>query len=472
MGKRLSEMTLEELWILFPIKLTEHNADWKRQYEEKAAFLEKKLSSYNIVRISHIGSTAVNNIWAKPIVDILVEIASDENMAAVAGTIADGGFIKMSESEDRISFNFGYTENGFAPEVYHLHLRYAGDNDELYFRDYLNDNPGIAKEYEQLKLKLWHQYEHNRDAYTEAKTEFVKKHTANAKKQYGNRYAPEWTQTIRVTVLIENTSKNELACEHGLSLLIEHEGKKILLDAGSTEAFAENAAALEIRLHDIDLCVLSHGHYDHSGGFEALFRVNKAVRVQAEAGASGKYYSENGGMHEIGIPEKVLAYKDRFVFDAGIREIAKGVYLIPHSSAGLEIIGERARLYREVKGKIVPDDFSHELSLVIDTEKGLVIFNSCSHGGVRNIIREVREACDGKRVYAYVGGLHMKGKRHGEDICTFSEEEVDALCEVIKAEGVRYVYTGHCTGLPGLAKLRERLGDTVRGLTTGLKFEL
>ncbi len=188
MSKKLSEMTLEELWALFPIRLTEHNSEWGKQYEEMAAFLGEKLSSCNIIRISHMGSTSVKNIWAKPIIDILVEIAPDESITTVAKIITDSGFLKMSESEGRVSFNCGYTENGFAEKVYHLHLRCAGDNEELYFRDYLNENPSIAKEYEQLKLNLWHQYEQNRDGYTEAKTEFVKKHTADAKKRYGNRY--------------------------------------------------------------------------------------------------------------------------------------------------------------------------------------------------------------------------------------------------------------------------------------------
>ncbi len=188
MRKRLSEMTLEELWALFPIKLTEHNSEWEKQYEEMAGLLKEKLSSRNMIRISHIGSTSVNGIWAKPIIDILVEIAPNENISAVAEIIANSGFLKMAESKSRVSFNYGYTENGFAEKVYHLHLRYMGDNDELYFRDYLNDNPSIAKAYEQLKLHLWHQYEHNRDGYTEAKTEFVNKHTTDAKKLYGNRY--------------------------------------------------------------------------------------------------------------------------------------------------------------------------------------------------------------------------------------------------------------------------------------------
>ncbi len=188
MGKELSEMSLEELWELFPIFLVAHNNKWDLFYEEIEAFLKTALAGYPIERVSHIGSTAVSGIWAKNIVDVLIEVSKDSDIHDVARAMEKNGLIRMSTEPDRISFNRGYTKDGFAEKVYHLHLRYAGDNDELYFRDYLNDNPGIAKEYEQLKLRLWHQYAHNRDAYTEAKTEFIKKHTANARNQYGNRY--------------------------------------------------------------------------------------------------------------------------------------------------------------------------------------------------------------------------------------------------------------------------------------------
>ena len=94
----------------------------------------------------------------------------------------------MSQTEKGLSFNKGYTENGFAKRVFHLHLRYAGDNDELYFRDYLNEHPQIAKEYETLKLELWKRYEHDRDAYTDAKTGFIRKWTKEARAIYGKRY--------------------------------------------------------------------------------------------------------------------------------------------------------------------------------------------------------------------------------------------------------------------------------------------
>ena len=89
---------------------------------------------------------------------------------------------------NRKSFHRGYTSKGSAEKVFHLHLRYVGDNDELYFRDYLNDNPPLAKQYEQLKLSLWKKFEHDRDGYTSAKTRFVAEQTGKAKKHYENKY--------------------------------------------------------------------------------------------------------------------------------------------------------------------------------------------------------------------------------------------------------------------------------------------
>lgn len=188
MGKELSNMTLEELWNLFPIFLVEHNEKWNQNYDEVECLLRKILSETPVKRISHIGSTAIRGIWAKDIVDVLIEISEDSDITKVGGKIVQSGFIKMSAEKNRISFNSGYTEDGYAEKVFHIHLRYVGDNDELYFRDYLNEHPEIAKEYEILKLRLWKQFEHNRDAYTDAKTEFIKRCTLEAKKLYARRY--------------------------------------------------------------------------------------------------------------------------------------------------------------------------------------------------------------------------------------------------------------------------------------------
>ena len=191
MGKHLSEMTLEELWQLFPIFLTEPNPQWETYYEEMEALLREKLQAFRVERVSHIGSTAIHGIWAKNIVDILLEIAPGEDMDAVSRALAQAGFRVMSREDNRVSLNRGYTEEGFADKVYHLHLRHAGDNDELYFRDYMNERPDLAKEYEQLKLRLWKQFEHDRDGYTEAKTALIRQYTAEAKAAYPDWYAPK-----------------------------------------------------------------------------------------------------------------------------------------------------------------------------------------------------------------------------------------------------------------------------------------
>ena len=188
MGRDLSEMSLEELWVLFPIFLVAHDDRWKDSFHEIEKTLSGLLSDQPVVRISHIGSTAIQGIWAKNIVDVMVEISQSADMRDMARILEQNGFIIMSSESKRISLNSGYTENGFADKVYHIHLRYAGDNDELYFRDYLNEHPVVAKEYETLKLRLWKQYEHNRDAYTNAKTDFISKWTAEARKEYGDRY--------------------------------------------------------------------------------------------------------------------------------------------------------------------------------------------------------------------------------------------------------------------------------------------
>lgn len=188
MSRKLSEMSLEELWQLFPIILTEHDVRWALWYAEEEMLLKKYLPAELTVRISHIGSTAVAGIWAKPIIDIFAEVTPDSNLCAFKPVLEQAGYLCMSESGNRISFNKGYTENGFAERVFHLHLRKEGDHDELYFRDYLNDCPYVAKEYEKLKLSLWKQYEHDRDGYTERKTAFVKSYTREAKLKFKNRY--------------------------------------------------------------------------------------------------------------------------------------------------------------------------------------------------------------------------------------------------------------------------------------------
>lgn len=180
--KKLNEMSNEELWQLFPIILTEHKSYWKDWYNEEVEILKSILPSS--IKFYHFGSTAIEGIWAKPIIDIIIAVNEVNEIKKCADTLQKQGYIIMSSSDYRISLNKGYTESGFAEKVFHLHIRLNNDIDELYFRDYLNANSKIAQEYEKLKLLLWKKYEHNRDAYTDEKTDFVKKYTLLAKKSF------------------------------------------------------------------------------------------------------------------------------------------------------------------------------------------------------------------------------------------------------------------------------------------------
>ncbi|MCD8074774.1 MAG: MBL fold metallo-hydrolase [Lachnospiraceae bacterium] len=135
----------------------------------------------------------------------------------------------------------------------------------------------------------------------------------------------------------------------------------------SCNSFCENADALGISLTDLDAYVLSHGHYDHSGGFEELFRRAPTAKVYARKEAMNNYLSAAGGMHEISVPQAVASQRDKFILVDGIREILPGVFLVPHNTKGLEQIGAKNGLYKKQNDQIIPDDFAHEQSLVISS---------------------------------------------------------------------------------------------------------
>lgn len=194
MEKSLSEMTLEELWQLFPIILQEHNPEYLKWYEAEREEIIIQLGEANIKRISHIGSTSVIGLLAKPTIDILLEVDKTYDIKQLRDILLHHGWMLMAAQECpemRLDFNKGYTPEGFAEKVYHLHVRHYGDWNELYFRDYLMEHKEAAEEYAQLKLDLLKKYRNNRDAYTNSKSEFVMKYTEKARECYGDRYQPK-----------------------------------------------------------------------------------------------------------------------------------------------------------------------------------------------------------------------------------------------------------------------------------------
>ena len=186
--KPLSEMSLEELWQLFPIILAEHDPDWQSYYEAEKELLSGQFGSH-LTRINHIGSTAVKGLLAKPTVDILLEAAAGTSPETIRQIAVACGYTVMAETagnDYRLDLCKGYTPQGFAEKVFHLHIRYPGDYDEVIFCEYLKKNPDMVQEYAQLKIELQKRFKYNRDAYTEAKGDFIQACVREARKLMQN----------------------------------------------------------------------------------------------------------------------------------------------------------------------------------------------------------------------------------------------------------------------------------------------
>ena len=193
MEKELSELSLEELWRLFPIILKESQPHYKNWYEAEKYEIFQNIDREDIIRINHIGSSAVEGVLSKPTIDILLEIDGRCDVNQIINKLGGIGYGVMSQEKAPMKWvlNKGYTPSGYADKVFHLHLGYHGDWNELYFRDYLQKHSDIAQEYSNLKMSLMNDYEHNRDGYTEAKSDFVLKYTQIAKQEYRGRYKPK-----------------------------------------------------------------------------------------------------------------------------------------------------------------------------------------------------------------------------------------------------------------------------------------
>ncbi len=277
---------------------------------------------------------------------------------------------------------------------------------------------------------------------------------------------------MKIVAVIENKGEKPLHTEHGLCVYIEYRNKKYLLDSGSSNLFLENAKALGIDLEQIDKAILSHAHFDHSGGYEGLLEKNARVSVYVRDKGIEPCYVKVGCIKKyVGIPKKILAqYSNRFKYISGKYELDLGVWLIPHTTPHLEIRGKKTHLARKIDGKIKWDDFAHEQSLVFECAGGLVVLNSCSHGGVDHIIQEVQEAFPKQKVMAMIGGFHLMGAG-GVKTMQGKPEEIRALGRRLNACETEEIYTGHCTGDPAYKILKEELGEKLHYFSTGTCLE-
>lgn len=254
---------------------------------------------------------------------------------------------------------------------------------------------------------------------------------------------------MKAFILAENSALPGFAGEHGLSVYIEHRGRRLLLDGGHSEKFVQNAGRLGVDLGAVDTAVLSHGHYDHGDGLDHFLRLNPAAPLWARPDAARPQYFRVGPIKKsIGVKKSLFAeFTDRFRFCDGPSDLGDGI-------------------------RLIPDSVAHEQSLVLETDGGLVVLNSCSHAGADSIARDILARFPGKKIAAYIGGFHLMGIT-GPASLGPSPEEVRRLADTLLGElDVGLVYTGHCTGEPGFALLREVGGERVRAIPTGTVVEV
>ena len=267
----------------------------------------------------------------------------------------------------------------------------------------------------------------------------------------------------KITIIVDNKANDSILGEWGLSVLVEYEGKKILLDAGSSELFLENMKKLGIDVKEIEYATLSHAHYDHANGLPAFLDNNKTAKLYLRNATKDDCFKKLFLFHKyIGIPRNLIKeYSDRIEMISGDYKLMDGVWLIPHKTDNLAAIGIREKMYRKKSHRWTPDDFAHEQSLVLDTDKGLVILNSCSHGGAANIINEIKKTFTDKKVYGLIGGFHLFNK---------SDDEVREVAKKIRETGIEYICTGHCTKDRAFEILKEELGDMAEQMRAGFRI--
>ena len=270
---------------------------------------------------------------------------------------------------------------------------------------------------------------------------------------------------MKITVLAENTAACAgVVAEHGLALFVKTGERTILCDGGQSAALLSNAAALGVDLSAVDAAILSHGHYDHSGGVSALAKTYPQIPIYLRQGAAGDFFH---GERYIGI-DKVLASGDncRFI-SGGVTDLGGGVSVFggfdnvfdrPFANIGLTV--------RE-NGIERPDDFSHEQATVVCENGKRVLISGCAHSGILNILGTFTTLYGGMPD-AVFSGFHTVKK---EPYTGAETAQLQLLASALAATGATF-FTGHCTGDEAFDVMKPLLGDRLVRMRCGDTFEI
>lgn len=282
---------------------------------------------------------------------------------------------------------------------------------------------------------------------------------------------------MEIITLVENLVYNkDLKGEHGLSFLIKIDNYKILFDVGQTGLILENAKLLEENLDDIDFVILSHGHYDHTGGLEKFLEINHTAKIIMKKNIlQQKYSSSTGSIRKIGfkLRDRYKNYPNEFLFLEEDYILNDNIKIITQVDEYTDFEKIKQNLFIKKDDDFIMDQFQDELFLTIIKDNKLNIITGCSHNGIINIIKTAIDNTKINDINLVLGGMHLTGiKLNEKSLQDENNNKIQKTIEELKKLKIEKIYTNHCTGIDGFIKLKNSMGDKISYSYTGINIKI
>lgn len=267
---------------------------------------------------------------------------------------------------------------------------------------------------------------------------------------------------MRITSLVENTSRRGLPVEHGLSLYIELDnGKNVLFDMGQSHLFVQNAEQMGLSIAEVDYAIISHGHYDHGGGLRTFLKINDKAKIFLQKRAFEPHFSlRSTGLHYIGI-DSYLANNARYLLCDNQLHIEDSLFLFAGVTGGVCWPHGNRLLFGPSAEK--NDDFCHEQNLIIKEGPTIVLCAGCAHNGIVNIMRKAEMLLGTQPTHVFAGMHLVKSNLDEVD----DNQLIETLTYELKKYNNTKFYTMHCTGEEAFKRMHLLMGEQIEYLSCG-----